>query len=175
MKLRQTYLHVSRRANGAFCRYRRLLYLVGNSCGHAGVISGDNIEHEHEHEREGEARRVKEWQSRRRKSRTKAGCPSTVGRGTPRHQQTTSIAFRHTNTHTHTHTHTMSSSYEPWLLHEGARLKDLATPKLPPLRRLCWHPRHSRRPPALRFGALTRYMHVLSISSHNKGHSTGSV
>ena len=55
------------------------------------------------------AKRVKERQSRPRKSRTKAGC----------------LWLRNTEAPTddfyciQTHTHTMSSSYEPWLLHEA--------------------------------------------------------
>lgn len=64
------------------------------------------------------AKRVKERQSRPRKSRTKAGCPWSCNTEAP-----TDDFYC-----IQTHTHSMSSSYEPWLLHEGARLKDLATP-----------------------------------------------
>lgn len=97
MKLRQTNLRVSRRANGAFCRYRQLLPLVGKSCGHAGVISGDNIQHEHE--REGVATRERKNGSRDQGKAEPR--PAALGRATPRHQQTTSIAFRHTHTRCH--------------------------------------------------------------------------
>jgi hypothetical protein len=64
------------------------------------------------------ARRVKEGQSRRRKSRTKAGCPWSWSRGTPTDD---CCCIRYSDTYS------ISSSYKPWLSHEGARLKDLKT------------------------------------------------